>query len=235
MEEESGRNRNKGSGLEAGGWETIYSSLALILVALFGMLVSYSTVEGDKLTNFMRGFAAMATSEGRSSSSEGDVKSLIMEGGRDSVSKSMAVLKKYFTSIGLAKSIDIERTEQGFRTTFGSTVLFASGEAALRQAAYPYIDQIIDIARDESYSVRVEGHTDDVPIHTPRFSSNWELSTARAVTVLRYMLADVPAQRLSAVGFGQYRPLMSNGTDEGRRINRRVDFYFNLDEDSKSQ
>jgi len=234
MEEQTGRNRNKGPGVEAGGWETIYSSLALILVALFGMLVSYSTVEGDKLTNFMRGFATMATTEGRSTESDGEVKSLIMEGGRDSVSHSMAVLKKYFTSIGLAKSINIERTERGFRTTFGSNVLFSSGQAVLHKDANPYIDQMMDIARDESYSVRVEGHTDDVPIHTSRFSSNWELSTARAVTVLRYMLTDVPAKRLSAVGFGQYRPLVSNETDEGRRINRRVDFYFNLDEDRKS-
>lgn len=231
--EEDGKKKKKGAGVEAGGWETIYSSLALILVALFGMLVSYSTVEGEKLTNFMRGFATMSTGEGTSKMTDGDVRSLIMEGGKDTVSQSMTALNRYFTKVGLAKSIDIQRTEHGFRTTFGSNVLFPSGDATLNRSAYPYVNQMIEIARKKIYSVRVEGHTDDVPIHTSRFLSNWELSTARAVNVLRYMreAGHVPAQRLSAVGFGQYRPLVSNDTDEGRRINRRVDFYFKLNED----
>jgi chemotaxis protein MotB len=72
--------------------------------------------------------------------------------------------------------------------------------------------------------VRVEGHTDNIPIHTPRFASNWELSTARSTYILQYLLnGKVSPQRLSAVGYGEYRPVASNDTGEGRATNRRVD------------
>jgi chemotaxis protein MotB len=71
----------------------------------------------------------------------------------------------------------------------------------------------------------VEGHTDNTPIHTAQFPSNWELSTARATYVLQYLISNgnVPPQRLSAVGYGEYRPVASNSTPEGRGANRRVD------------
>ena len=236
MEEEFRRKDKRNDGIKAGGWESVYSCLALILVALFAMLVSYSTVEGDRLTNFMRGFATLAEETGMSKMDDGAEKSLIMDGGDSPVSSNTRVvesLMEYYTKIGLAKSIDIEKTIKGFRTSFGSNVLFSSGEAVLNKSAYPYIDKMIEIARQIPYYVRVEGHTDNVPINTSEFPTNWELSTARAVNVLRYFLEEgsVAADRLSAVGLSQYRPLVSNESDEGRKINRRVDFYFNMEEE----
>jgi len=235
MEEEF-RRKDKGNDVVAGGWETIYCSLALILVALFAMLVSYSTFEGERLTNFMRGFSTMAREAGTSTMDDSVERSLIMEGGKDTVSSSVAALTKYYSDAGLGKSIDIERTEKGFRTTFGSGVLFSSGDTVLSKSAYPYIDKMIEMARQIPYYIRVEGHTDNVPINTSEFPSNWELSTARAVNVLRYFLkkGTIAADRLSAVGFSRYHPLMSNESDEGRKINRRVDFYFSMEEGKKS-
>jgi chemotaxis protein MotB len=75
------------------------------------------------------------------------------------------------------------------------------------------------------YSLRVEGHTDNTPIHTAQFPSNWELSTARATFLLEYLISNtgIPPQRLSAVGYGEYRPVTGNNTPEGRASNRRVD------------
>ncbi|MBW2638213.1 MAG: OmpA family protein [Deltaproteobacteria bacterium] len=102
--------------------------------------------------------------------------------------------------------------------------------AELNKNAYPYIDKMIGIAQQNPCLVKVEGHTDNVPINTSEFSSNWELSTARAVNILRYLLekGKLPADRLAAVGFSQYHPVASNATPEGRQRNRRVEFYFEL-------
>ena len=86
-----------------------------------------------------------------------------------------------------------------------------------------------------SYNIRVEGHTDNVPIHTAQFPSNWELSTARATFLLQYLISttQIPAPRLSAVGYGEYRPVASNDTSEGRASNRRVDLVVLGDEAEK--
>src|SRR5262249_10263236 len=82
--------------------------------------------------------------------------------------------------------------------------------------------------RTTSNQVRVEGHTDNVPIHTAAFASNWELSTARATEVVQFLVerCGIPATRLSAAGFGEYRPRMTNDTEEGRAKNRRVDLII---------
>jgi chemotaxis protein MotB len=75
-----------------------------------------------------------------------------------------------------------------------------------------------------SVDVRIEGHTDDRPIHTARFRSNWDLSTARATAVLAKLAAEsIEPSRLSAAGYGEFRPVASNATEEGRKQNRRVD------------
>ena len=76
--------------------------------------------------------------------------------------------------------------------------------------------------------MRVEGHTDNLPINTPRFPSNWELSTARATSVIRYLIEEenLDPERLSAAGYGEYRPIDANDTPEGRARNRRVDLVI---------
>jgi chemotaxis protein MotB len=77
-------------------------------------------------------------------------------------------------------------------------------------------------------NLRIEGHTDNVPIHTPQFQSNWELSTARASEIIRILLTreKIEPQRLSAAGYAEYHPIASNASDEGRRLNRRVDIVI---------
>ena len=77
-------------------------------------------------------------------------------------------------------------------------------------------------------NVRVEGHTDNVPIHTPQFRSNWELSTARATEIIRLLLTreGINAQRLSAAGYAEYHPVADNATEDGPGINRRVDIVI---------
>ena len=91
--------------------------------------------------------------------------------------------------------------------------------------ALAVVDRIVGTLSPQSYNLRVEGHTDNTPIRTAQFPSNWELSTARATFLLQYLISNgrIRPQRLSAVGYGEYRPVADNNTPEGRAANRRVD------------
>lgn len=102
-------------------------------------------------------------------------------------------------------------------------ILFPSGSATVSAAARPVLEQIADILAPFPNPIRVEGHTDDVPISTSAFPSNWELSAARAANVVRlFQGAGIDAERLAAIGMGEYRPIADNETVEGRNLNRRV-------------
>jgi chemotaxis protein MotB len=104
-------------------------------------------------------------------------------------------------------------------------VLFDSGQAQLKSQGVPLLSHVANLlVIDREHPILVEGHTDDVPISTPRFTSNWELSTARSTEVVRYMIArGVPTMRLGASGYADIHPLATNGTDGGRARNRRVE------------
>ena len=109
--------------------------------------------------------------------------------------------------------------------TLPDTVLFRTGEAVLRPEARPFIQAISEVLIELDRHVRVEGHTDNVPISTAQFPSNWELSATRAVTVVRTLseLYGLPADHLTAVGHADSRPLADNLTPEHRAKNRRVE------------
>jgi chemotaxis protein MotB len=102
-------------------------------------------------------------------------------------------------------------------------ILFPSGSATISAPARPVLEQIADILTPFPNPIRVEGHTDNVPISTAAFPSNWELSAARAANVVRlFQDSGITAERLAAIGMGEYRPIADNATAEGRNLNRRV-------------
>jgi len=102
---------------------------------------------------------------------------------------------------------------------------FDSGSAAIKPGAEAALARIANILQEHSCSVRIEGHTDNVPIHTSQFASNWELSTARATGLVRTLVEQhgISAERLSAAGYAEFHPAASNDTAKGRQLNRRVD------------
>ena len=105
---------------------------------------------------------------------------------------------------------------------------FDSGQASLRPEVIPVINVLGRSLAKIPNHIRIEGHTDSVPIRTPQFPSNWELSTARATTIVRYLLThfQVNPQRLSATGYAEFHPIAPNTTAEGRLQNRRVDMVI---------
>ena len=110
-----------------------------------------------------------------------------------------------------------------------NSILFDSGRTALKEGVKKSLTKIAAALNNfPENSIQIEGHTDDVPINTPKFPSNWELSAARALAVLRFFVdkTDVDPRKLSAVGLGEYHPLVPNDTAENKRLNRRVDIVI---------
>jgi chemotaxis protein MotB len=123
------------------------------------------------------------------------------------------------------QNVRLAEDSRGLTVSLAETGFFDSGSAVMHPESLAVVDRIAETLRPLSYSIRVEGHTDNTPIHTAQFPSNWELSTARATFVLEYLIdhSKLSPQRLSAVGYGEYRPVATNSTPEGRGANRRVD------------
>lgn len=112
---------------------------------------------------------------------------------------------------------------------------FESGSAEMKAASEPAFDRIATLLRERNCRIRIEGHTDNVPIHNAQFSSNWELSASRATELVRVLIVrdGYGPNRLSAAGFAEYHPIASNATAEGRSMNRRVDIVV-LGEDASA-
>jgi chemotaxis protein MotB len=105
---------------------------------------------------------------------------------------------------------------------------FDSGSADVKLKSEPSVARIAKVLEHRPFYVRIEGHTDNVPIHTERFASNWELSTARATEMTKLFITryEFPSERLSAAGYAEFHPVAPNGSEEGRALNRRVDIVI---------
>ena len=121
--------------------------------------------------------------------------------------------------------IVLQVTPEGFVISLKELGFFDSGKAELLPGAAEKIKKIAKVLARPGLDIRVEGHSDNQPIHNDEFRSNWELSTARAMAVLELLVNDAgfDPKKLSASGYGEYRPVADNATSEGRRMNRRVD------------
>lgn len=117
----------------------------------------------------------------------------------------------------------VRRAEQWLEIEMNTDILFPSGVAQVSPMARPVLERLADILKPFPNRLRIEGHTDNVPISTVSFPSNWELSAARAATVVHlFMQQGIEAGRMTVVGMGEYHPVASNDNAEGRNRNRRV-------------
>jgi chemotaxis protein MotB len=127
--------------------------------------------------------------------------------------------------------------KRGLVLRFSERFFFDSGEASIRPEIIPILNSIAQTLEKIPNHIRIEGHTDSVPIRTPRFPSNWELSTARATSIIHYSLTHYQFEptRLSAAGYGEFRPIAPNNTYEGRSQNRRVDIVILSSKERESE
>lgn len=122
----------------------------------------------------------------------------------------------------------VRLSNEGLVISLREVGFFDSGSADIRTSSLPAFDRLAAVLRDSTSDLRVEGHTDNVPIHNARFNSNWDLSTARATATVRLLIGKYgfdPA-RLAASGYAEFRPIANNDNAEGRAANRRVDIVI---------
>ena len=128
--------------------------------------------------------------------------------------------------------VSVRREESWLELEIKTSILFASGQARLESAALPVLQELVDILRAFPNPVQVEGFTDNLPIRTATFPSNWELSAARAASVVHlFTRAGLRPERMVAIGYGEHRPIADNATAEGRRKNRRVIIVIPAEDD----
>ena len=137
-------------------------------------------------------------------------------------------LNEAITQAGLSDKVTTEIHDRGVLVKITGEIMFASGSAQIRGSFHPLLREIAHIISHFEYPVIIEGHTDDRPINTTQFPSNWELSSARAGAIVRLLTqsAKIKADRFTAVGYADTRPLVSNISESNRMKNRRVNFLF---------
>jgi len=126
--------------------------------------------------------------------------------------------------------------KRGVFVEIKEAILFESGSAEIKESGLGVLKQLEGIINEFENNIVIEGHTDNIPMTREPYPSNWELSTARAVSVVRHLseVENVNPNRLSATGYGEYRPIAPNDTSENRNINRRVNILIIMDEESEA-
>ncbi len=233
MSRKNRRSGSKKSGdSSGGGWEIVYSGFVLILLCFFIMLSSFSTMEEAKVMQFVKSFVSAVSimSGGVKFESGPAVVSDAAEivDGKAELAKIFQNLEKLSDEFDLQEEIHLALTREGLVMRLSEHTLFDLGAADISTEALPLLGKIGAIISKTAYQIRIEGHTDNLPIHTELFPSNWELSTARAVNVLRYFIKkhSIDPLRLAAEGFGEFQPLVANDSRENRSKNRRVEIIF---------
>ncbi len=134
--------------------------------------------------------------------------------------------------LALGDDIEVIVNDGSISFRISSEILFGSGRAELEDAGLDVIDRLVPTLAAGGHRIIVAGHTDNLPIQTERFPSNWELSASRASSVVRYLqLAGIESTRLSATGYADTRPLANNGDEQGRASNRRVELIMQTEAD----
>ena len=217
--------------IQAGGWQIVYTGFVLILLCFFIMLTSFASLESSRITQFVQSFAgAVNVFNGGRSLEPGET---ILNSDAKVVDKEdpIALLFEKVQQLGQQSGLDqvsIRRSNRGIVMTLADKLLFDSGAAELSKSSYGLLNKIGKIINSTNAQVDIQGHSDDRSIRTYAYPSNWELSTARAVNVLRYLTveAGVSSRRLSAVGLSKYHPLVPNTSEVNRALNRRVEIIF---------
>jgi chemotaxis protein MotB len=225
----------KSTGAGSGAWMTTFADLSTLLLTFFVLLLSFATMDIVKFRDAMGsiqqalGFMPVGTGVFQhttlptqfekpfaTSVEKKNINDLIKE-------ELQSMVKQY----GLQEDVEIETSGRGVILRVRGRIFFNTGTAELKPQAYPILEKIAEMMKRFPYRVSIEGHTDNIPIVGGRYSSNWELSAARAYSALLFLKdKGIDIKRINIAGFADTYPIASNDTEEGRAKNRRVEFVF---------
>lgn len=209
---------------EGDGWLMSYLDVLTLLITLFVLLLS---MMGNGMANIGSHYAGQAP---QPITPQAQLAALMVSGQlAPGLKPRHDGLEPRFSGLEI-DGVSVAEGQQGITLRIDDNLLFDSGRARLTGQGEEVLASLYDTLAEFDGEVSVEGHTDNVPINTSRFPSNWELSTARAIAVLRFLTElGVASERLRAVGYADTRPLESNETTEGRAANRRVELLLRQD------
>ncbi|AXF55991.1 flagellar motor protein MotB [Salicibibacter kimchii] len=217
-------------------WLTTFSDMLLMMLVFFIMLFSISVVDSQRFQDLVDSFegqdifdeaSSIVAEEPETSGTDDDDQ--IYDDGQGSMEEEdleslLEEIGSYIEDNDLEDVITATREERGVKLVLQDRLLFDTGEASILEEAEPFLDETISLLEEFPYSAEVEGHTDNRPIETYRYPSNWELSSARATSVIRYFIeeGELNSSRFVATGYGDTRPVQANDTSENMQENRRV-------------
>lgn len=222
-------------------WLATFSDTMTLLLTFFILLYSFSTVDTEKLRKISAAFDSILRGQQGNSAFDFSMKSgevpligenseqtiVPIEKGTGEVSMYQKV-KEFIEKNNMEATVEIKEDTRGIIIQLRDNVLFESGSASIKNGSLDIIEKISVLISTFPNDIVVEGHTDNVPIRNYKYESNWELSTARAVSVLRYFVETKKQDplRFTAAGYGEFRPVAPNDSDSGRAMNRRVNILI---------
>lgn len=249
MSRRRGRKR-RGGGEESGGnerWLITYSDLITLLMIFFVIMYAMSKVDVAKFETLTQSLAAALNHSQQiplknlgktglvvpaNPTDNGDKTAHPTAVGQTTTSdKALDNLynqvKQYIVSHNLKGNVTIVNETRGVQITLRDVVLFDTGQATVKPGAKSLLQGLVPFLQSLNNPIVIEGYTDNVPIATAQFPSNWELSSARAIDVVRFLIsAGVTPPRLSGVGYGKYHPVAANDTPLHRQENRRINIVI---------
>ncbi len=238
----------KGEGLRGDEWLATYSDTITLLLTFFILLYSFSTVDNNKLKMVSTALQSVLKGQAGVSILDFDFKN----GDAPIVGESSATtdssnfnsntdmyeqIKQFIEKNKMEGTVQITEDERGVIIQLRENILFESGKADIKENSKSILNQINSLISTFPNNIIVEGHTDNVPINNFKFDSNWELSTARAVNVVRYFVEskEQKPDRFTAAGYGEYKPIAPNDTPENKSKNRRVNILIVATEKEKGK
>jgi chemotaxis protein MotB len=231
------RPRSDGGHVNHDRWLVSYSDFITLLFAVFATMYALSAVDAKKFAEiakslqqaFQGGIPAKANRQLLvAKPHDPKLGKTTGPGGSIGLGEVREQLTKRLAEAIAANQVAIELDPRGLVISIREAGAFAAASADLSDSAQDILGAVGDALSGIANHVRIEGHTDDVPIHTERYASNWELSTSRATTVVRFLLirSGLPPERFSAAGYAEYYPRVPNTSPENRARNRRVDIII---------
>jgi chemotaxis protein MotB len=210
-------------------WMTTFSDMMTLLLTFFVLLLSFSNmdeVKFEQAAHSLKGALGILKTYPSPRNKLGIYMNSEEINRQREILENVQELRHKAEEMEMAENINVQITENGLLIQLGDKVLFDVGEADLKSIACPLLDIVGKTIRDKAAVVLVSGHTDNVPIRTEEYPSNWELSSARAIRVVKYLIEDaaVSPELLGATAYSEYKPIVANDSEENRRKNRRVEF-----------
>jgi chemotaxis protein MotB len=227
-------------------WLIPYADFLTLLLALFIVLFASSSIDGEKLHRMKEAFNIalnagsgvmqytalsmngdeLGSRTGSRAEQEAKKRAEMFRKEQEDLEQLKKKLDQYIRERGLSSQLETNLNHSALKITIRDTALFDSGSANVKPDARELAVAIAGMLEEHpGYEIVVAGHTDNVPINNSQFASNWELSAERSLNFMRILLdnADLPPHLFSAVGYGEYRPIVENNSAENRAKNRRVE------------